>query len=48
MVRDNEYERYFAFSNGVVVVRSNSIEVKRYEEVLDSSRVLMRDKIIER
>ena len=31
MVRDNEYESYFAFSNGIVVVRSNSIEVKRYE-----------------
>ena len=44
----NEYESYFAFSNGIVVVRSNSIEVKRYEEVLDSSRVLMRDKIIGR
>ena len=46
MVRDNEYESYFAFSNGIVVVRRDSIEVKRYEEVLDSSRVLMRDKII--
>ena len=30
----------------VVVVRRDSIEVKRYEEVLDSSRVLMREKII--
>lgn len=48
MVRDNEYESYFAFSNGIVVVRRDSIEVKRYEEVLDSSRVLMRDKIIGR
>lgn len=47
-LRDNKYESFFPFDNGIVCVTKDNIEIKRYNQVLKGNNVVLKSKIIKK